>query len=72
MTDTTTTGTTITEGGVVLVDASTKSYAYTVNIAWAATIGLLVALVLVSLWQGARVKRALAEAEARKGRKSNG
>jgi heme exporter protein CcmD len=72
MSETTTTGTTITEGGVVLVDPSTKSYAYTVNIAWAATIGLLVVLVLVSLWQGARVKRALAEAEARKGRKSNG
>ncbi|WP_417807717.1 heme exporter protein CcmD [Thioclava sp.] len=72
MTETTTTGTTITEGGVVLVDPSTKSYTYTVNIAWAATIGLLVVLVLVSLWQGARVKRTLAEAEARKGQKANG
>ncbi|OOY28281.1 heme exporter protein CcmD [Thioclava sp. L04-15] len=66
MTDTTGQGTTVTDGGVVLVDPSTKSYTYTVNIAWGATILLLVLIVVVSLMRGAKIKRQLAEAEARR------
>lgn len=40
-------------------------YAGTVLSAYAASIVLLTALVLVSLWQAARMKRALADVEAR-------
>ena len=72
MTETAQTPGTITEGGVVLVDPSVKSYTDTVNIAWSATLILLIALVAISLWRSARVKRALAEAEARRERMSNG
>ncbi len=40
-------------------------YAGTVLAAYGAAIGLVVALVALSLWQSARMKRALAEVEAR-------
>ncbi|KEO51938.1 heme exporter protein CcmD [Thioclava pacifica] len=72
MSDTTEQGTTVTEGGVVLVDPSTKSYTYTVNIAWGATILLLVLIVVVSMMRSAKIKRQLAEAEARRKGGSDG
>lgn len=59
MSDTTEQSGTVTEGGVVLVDPSTKSYTETVNIAWASTVVLLVLIVVVSLMRGAKVKRQL-------------
>ena len=40
-------------------------YAFAVLGSYAATILLLAALVALTLWQGARMKRALAEVEAR-------
>ena len=40
-------------------------YAGAVMGSYAASIGLIVALVVWSLWRGARMRRALAEAEAR-------
>ena len=40
-------------------------YADAVIWSYLSTIALLAALVALSLWQGARVKRALAEAESR-------
>ncbi len=46
-------------------------YAGAVLSSYAASIALILALVVLSLWRGAKVKRALAEAEARQG-KSNG
>ncbi|MCB6177445.1 heme exporter protein CcmD [Rhodobacter sp. Har01] len=46
-------------------------YTFAVLASYGATIVLLVALVAVSFWQRARVKRALAEVEARAG-KSDG
>ena len=45
-------------------------YASAVIGSYAASIGLIVALVLWSLWQGARMRRALAEVEARHARGS--
>ena len=42
-------------------------YAGTVLSAYAAAMILLAALVAVSLWQGAKIKRALAAAEQREG-----
>lgn len=72
MTDTTAQGGTITEGGVVLVDPSTKSYTDTVNIAWAATILFMALLVVVSLMRAAKVKRQLREAEERRKGQVNG
>lgn len=41
-------------------------YATYVMLAYAVSLALLAALVLLSLWQGKRVKRQLAEAEARR------
>jgi heme exporter protein D len=41
-------------------------YATYVVLAYAVSLALLAALVLLSLWQGRRVKRQLAEAEARR------
>jgi len=46
-------------------------YADAVLSSYAASIVLIVALVALSLWRGARVRRALSEVEARQG-KSNG
>ena len=43
-------------------------YAVPVLGSYAATIVLIVAVVLLTLWRGARVRRALAEVEARQGR----
>lgn len=43
-------------------------YAATVLWSYAATLVVLAALVGVSLWQGARVKRALREVEQRQGK----
>ncbi len=43
-------------------------YAFTVLAAWGAGLALLLAVLLLSLWQGRRMKRALAEVEARKER----
>ena len=43
-------------------------YAATVLGAYAAAIMLLVALVALTLWQGARMKRALEDVERRKGK----
>jgi heme exporter protein D len=43
-------------------------YADAVIWSYVSTIGLLVALVAVTLWQGRRVKRALEEVEARQER----
>ena len=40
-------------------------YAGTVMMAYGASVVLLLALVALTRWQGARVKRALAEVEAR-------
>lgn len=48
---------------IAIVDLG--KYAVTVLSAWGATAVLLGALVVVSLWQGRRVRRALSEAEAR-------
>lgn len=42
-------------------------YAGTVLGAYGAALGLLVALVVLTLWQGARMKRALDEVERREG-----
>lgn len=42
-------------------------YAGTVLWSYGATVALVVALVALSLWQGARVKRALHEVEQRQG-----
>ena len=41
-------------------------YASYVTLAYAVSLVLLAALVLLSLWQGKRVKRQLTEAEARR------
>jgi heme exporter protein D len=46
-------------------------YAFAVLASYAATVALVALLVGLSLWQAARVRRALAEAEARQG-KSDG
>ncbi len=46
-------------------------YAGAVLSSYAASIALILALVALTLWRGARVKRALAEAEARQ-EKSHG
>jgi heme exporter protein D len=46
-------------------------YAFAVLSSYAASVLLLVAVVLLTIWQGRRVKRHLAEAEARQG-KNNG
>jgi heme exporter protein D len=46
-------------------------YAFAVLGSYAATAVLVVALVALTLWQSARMKRALAEVEARQG-KSDG
>lgn len=43
-------------------------YAGAVLSAYGAGIGLIVVLVAVTLWQGARVRRALRAAEARRGK----
>lgn len=43
-------------------------YAVAVIGSYAATVLLLAALVMVSLWQSARVKRTLREVEARQGK----
>jgi heme exporter protein D len=40
-------------------------YAVTVLGAWGATLGLLAALIAVTLWRGAKVKRALRAQEKR-------
>lgn len=42
-------------------------YAGTVLGAYAASIALILALVVISLWRGARMRRALEEAESRQG-----
>ncbi|MES2968553.1 MAG: heme exporter protein CcmD [Pseudomonadota bacterium] len=42
-------------------------YAGAVLGSYAASVALIAALVAVSLWQGARIKRALAQVEARQG-----
>jgi heme exporter protein D len=47
-------------------------YAGAVLGSYAASILLIVVLVAWSLWRGARVRRALAEVEARAGAKKNG
>jgi heme exporter protein D len=46
-------------------------YAFAVLASYGASVVLLVAIVAVTLWQGARIKRALAEVEERQG-KDNG
>lgn len=46
-------------------------YAFAVLASYGASLVLLVAVVALSVWQGGRVKRALAEVEARQG-KDNG
>ena len=46
-------------------------YAFAVLASYGVSLLLLVAIVGVSLWQGARIKRALAEVEERQG-KDNG
>ncbi|MEY4698032.1 MAG: heme exporter protein CcmD [Pseudomonadota bacterium] len=43
-------------------------YAFAVLSSYGATGVLLAAIVALTLWQGARVKRALAEVEARQGK----
>ena len=43
-------------------------YAGAVMWSYVATVGLIALLVAVSVWRGARVKRALAEVEARQGK----
>lgn len=43
-------------------------YAVSVLSSYAATFALLVAIVGLSVWQGRRMKRALAEVEARQGK----
>ncbi len=43
-------------------------YAFAVLSSYAASIVLLLAVVALTLWQGRRVKRALAEVEARQGK----
>ena len=43
-------------------------YAFAVVGSYVATAGLLAVLVAVSLWQSGRVRRALAEVEARQGK----
>ncbi|MEZ5883969.1 MAG: heme exporter protein CcmD [Paracoccaceae bacterium] len=45
-------------------------YADTVLAAYAVSIGLLLAIVIWSLWKGARVKRALEAQETRMGRRN--
>lgn len=40
-------------------------YAFAVLASYGASLGLLVAIVALSVWQGQRVKRQLAEVEAR-------
>lgn len=46
-------------------------YAFAVLASYGASVVLLAAIVAVTLWQGARIKRALAEVEERQG-KDNG
>ncbi|MCF8486763.1 MAG: heme exporter protein CcmD [Rhodobacteraceae bacterium] len=46
-------------------------YAFAVLSSYGASVALLAALVALSIWQGRRVKRELAEVEARQG-KNNG
>ncbi|MEY4983345.1 MAG: heme exporter protein CcmD [Pseudomonadota bacterium] len=43
-------------------------YAFAVLSSYAASIVLLLAVVALTMWQGQRVKRALAEVEARQGK----
>lgn len=43
-------------------------YAFAVLASYGVTLALLGAVVAVSLWQGGRVKRALAEVEGRQGK----
>ena len=43
-------------------------YAGAVMWSYTASVALIVALVVLSVWRGATVKRALAEAEARQGK----
>ncbi len=43
-------------------------YAGAVMWSYAASVALILALVALSIWRGARVKRALAEAESRQGK----
>jgi heme exporter protein D len=43
-------------------------YAFAVLSSYAASLALLAAIVALTLWQGRRVKRALAEVEARQGK----
>lgn len=43
-------------------------YAFAVLASYGASVLLLGAVIALSLWQGGRVKRALAEAEARQGK----
>jgi heme exporter protein D len=47
-------------------------YANTVLSAYGVTITILVALVAVTLWRGAKTRRALEAQEARMGRTNNG
>ncbi len=47
-------------------------YAVAVLASYGATLGLLAALVALTLWQGARMKRALEVVEARAKGRSNG
>lgn len=43
-------------------------YAFAVLASYGASLGLLAAVIALSLWQGARVKARLREVEARQGR----
>lgn len=52
-------------------DPSTRNYSETVNISWGMTLTLLIVLVAVTIWKGARVKRELAEQEEHMGRKKH-
>ena len=47
-------------------------YAFAVLSSYAASVLLLVAVVLLTIWQGRRVKRRLAEVEARAGERADG
>ncbi len=51
-----------------MLDAGSGKYAFSVLWSYAATAVLIAALVGLTLWQAARVKRALAEVEARQGK----
>ncbi|MBU9699483.1 heme exporter protein CcmD [Rhodobacteraceae bacterium HSP-20] len=47
-------------------------YAFAVLASYGASLGLLMAVVALSVWQGRRVKRQLAEIEARAGERADG